>query len=142
MSDLMRRAKVWYWLAGVVVFVAGNLSGVVGGSFVRFTAWYIDDTNRATALKALVANSELMQHRLERLEGAQTAQGYTNDTTIATMKGLNERTAGLENDRRERDLRRIKLSDDLGAVNGRIGVLEAQTKFLGEFITTTRQAHK
>lgn len=45
-----------------------------------------------------------------------------------------EKIAQAEADRHERDERRIRLANDLGVVNSRLGLLEMQTKWLNDWV--------
>lgn len=51
----------------------------------------------------------------------------------ANQADMDKRIGGLENDRHERDERRIRLANDMGLVNQRIGVLEEQAKNIRDF---------
>lgn len=74
----LRRGRVWYGVLCAVIFLSGNISGAFGGGFVRFTSWYIDDANRAAALKALGVNSDLILKRLDVIDQFIRDQTYAN----------------------------------------------------------------
>lgn len=59
---------------------------------------------------------------------------FHQSNTETAAADLAKRVEGLENDRHERDERRIKLERDLGLVNQRLSVVEDQNKTFRDFM--------
>lgn len=91
-----RRARLWYWVFGALIYISGAVSGAFGDGFIRYTTWYIDDTNRATALKSLSTNSELILKRIDGIDALLRDQAYTNQTAASLHKDFAEHLHALD----------------------------------------------
>lgn len=115
------RANLAMTMAFVALLGGGTGGWMAGTVRVAYFDDRLDDGGRR--LVALEDQAKIAVHYPDRL-----------DDNARRIKILESRVDTLDNDRHERDERRIKLANDLADINSKIGTLQGQAKFIGDYL--------
>lgn len=93
------KAKIWYWVAGALIFFAGSFSTV----FYKFTGYYLaEQTSVAslaavgTGLGALTERLRMMDDHLISIDRSLALQTSTNQAVALALQSLDAHTHALD----------------------------------------------
>lgn len=90
------RLKDLWWVFGALMFLAGNFTGIIGAGFTRYTTWYIEEQTRASMLKSLATNADLVSRRLEAIDATLRDQKYLNQDATTTRADFADHLHALD----------------------------------------------